>query len=33
MIPIEEKIELPWTQMKVHFPLARVKKLIPVYTF
>ena len=33
IIPIEEKIELRWTQMKVHFPLARAKKLIPVYTF
>jgi hypothetical protein len=30
MIPIEEKIELPWTQMEVYFPLAGAKKLIPV---
>jgi hypothetical protein len=29
MIPIEEKIELRWTQVKVYFPLARAKKLIP----
>jgi hypothetical protein len=29
MIPIEEKTELRWTQMKVYFPLARAKKLIP----
>jgi hypothetical protein len=33
MIPMEEKTELRWTQMKVYFPLARAKKLIPVYTF
>jgi hypothetical protein len=31
MIPIEEKIELRWTEMKVYFPLARAKKLIPDY--
>jgi hypothetical protein len=30
MIPIEETIELRWTQMKVYFPQARAKKLIPV---
>ena len=30
MIPIEEKIELRWTRMKVYFPLAKAKKLIPV---
>jgi len=30
MILIEEKIELRWTQMKVCFPLAGAKKLIPV---
>jgi hypothetical protein len=30
MIPIEEKVEVRWTQMKVYFPLARAKKLIPV---
>ncbi len=29
MIPIEEKTELRWTQMKVYFSLARAKKLIP----
>jgi hypothetical protein len=29
MMPIEEKIELRWTEMKVYFPLARAKKLIP----
>jgi hypothetical protein len=29
--PIEERIELPWMQTKVYFPLPRVKKLIPVY--
>jgi hypothetical protein len=27
------EIELRWTQMKVCVPLARAKKLIPVYTF
>jgi len=31
MIPIEEKIELRWTQMKAYFPLAKAKKLIPRY--
>jgi hypothetical protein len=33
MMPIEEKIELCWTQMKVYFPLARAKKLIPATVF
>ena len=32
MIPIEEKIELRWTQRKVCFPLVRAKKLIPTQT-
>jgi hypothetical protein len=31
MVPIEEEIELRWTQMKVYFPPARAKKSIPVY--
>jgi hypothetical protein len=29
MIAIEEKILLRWTGMKVYFPPARAKKLIP----
>jgi hypothetical protein len=31
VIPIEERIELRGTQMKVYFPRPRAKKLIPVY--
>jgi hypothetical protein len=31
MAPREEKIGLPWTQMKVYFSAARAKKSIPVY--
>jgi hypothetical protein len=33
MIPIDEKIERRWTEMKVYFPLAKAKKLIPADTF
>jgi hypothetical protein len=29
MMPVEEKVDLPWTQMKVYFPLAGAKRLIP----
>ncbi len=31
MAPCEEKIGLPWTRMKVYFPVARAKRSIPVY--
>jgi hypothetical protein len=30
MMPIEERTELRWTQMRVHFPPVRAKSLIPV---
>jgi hypothetical protein len=32
-LPIEEKSDLRWTQMKVYFPPARAKKLIRDWTF